>query len=152
MFKFDINQFKLVLDTTHHNKEHKQLLDDFVGKPYSILESIKRGGVGSKRMIVNELSPNLSFITNAVSDLNYANIELRRKGILIRITKGLKNFTWAIPFYQLVFYKTDFTSIHAQGKYIHFKNSKTFKENTRFFKNLMNEKIKFDKQYILPQL
>ena len=152
MFKFDVNQFKLVLDTTHHNKEHKQLFNDFVGKPYSILESLKRGGVGSKRMIVNELSPNLSFITNAVPDLNYANIELRRKGVLIRITKGLKNFTWAIPFYQLVFYKTDFTSIHAQGKYIHFKNTKTFKENARFFKNIMHEKIKFDEQYILPQL
>ncbi|MEC8323206.1 MAG: hypothetical protein VXZ57_00865, partial [Bacteroidota bacterium] len=94
----------------------------------------------------------LSFITNAVADNNYANIELRRKGILIRITKGLKNFTWAIPFYQLVFYKTDFTSIHAQGKYIHFKNSKTFKENARFIKNLMNEKIKLDERYILPQL
>ena len=142
----------MILDTTHYNKKHKQLLDDFVGKPYSIFESIKRGGVGSKRMIVKELSPNLSFITNAVADINYANIELRRKGVLIRITKGLKNFTWAIPFYQLVFYKTDFTSIHAQGKYIHFKNSKSFKENTRFFKNLMNKKIKFDEQYILPQL
>ena len=142
----------MVLDTTYNNKEHKQLLDEFVGKPYNILESIKRGGVGSKRMIVNELSPNLSFITNAVADINYANIELRKKGILIRITKGLKNFTWAIPFYQLVFYKTDYASIHAQGKYIHFKNSKTFKENMRFFKNLMNEKIKFDEQYILPQL
>ena len=141
----------MVLDTTHHNKEHKQFFDDFVGKPYGILESIKLGGVGSKRMIVNELSPNLSFITNAVADINYANIELRRKGVLIRITKGLKNFTWAIPFYQLVFYKTDFTSIHAQGKYIHFKNSKTFKENARFFKNLMHEKLKFDEQYILPQ-
>ena len=142
----------MVLDTTYHNKKHKQLLDELVGKPYSILESIKRGGIGSKKMIVNELSPNLSFITNAVTDINYANIELRRKGVLIRITKGLKNFTWAIPFYQLVFYKTDFTSIHAQGKYIHFKNSKTFKENVRFFKNIMHEKIKFDKQYILPEL
>ena len=142
----------MVLDTTYHNKKYKQLFDDFVGKPYSILESIKRGGVGSKRMIVNELSPNLRFVTNAVADINYANIELRRKGVLIRITKGLKNFTWAIPFYQLVFYKTDYASIHAQGKYIHFKNSKTFKENTRFLKNLMNEKIKFDKQYILRQL
>ena len=142
----------MVLDTTHYNKEHKKLLDEFVGKPYSILESIKRGGIGSKRMIVNELSSNLSFITNSVADIIYANIELRRKGVLIRITKGLKNFTWAIPFYQLVFYKSDYTSIHAQGKFIHFKNSKTFKENTLFFKNLMNEKIKFDEQYTLPQL
>ena len=141
----------MVLDTTHYNKEHKLLIDEFVGQSYSFWETFKRGGVGSKRMIVDQLSPNLSFISNSVSDINYANIELRKKGVLIHITKGLKNFTWAIPFYQLVFYKTNFTSIHAQGKFIHFKNSKTFKENKTFFKNLMQEKIDFDQQYILPQ-
>tara|TARA_B100001057_G_scaffold468947_1_gene528699 strand:- start:12653 stop:13081 length:429 start_codon:yes stop_codon:yes gene_type:complete len=142
----------LIIDTTHHNKEHKKILENFVGKPYSLWDSLKRGGVGSKRMIVKQLSPNLNYIINIISDLNYANIELRKKGILIRINKGLKNFTWAIPFYQLVFYKTDFTSIHAQGRFIHFENSKTFKENKKFFENILAEKIKFDKRYILPQL
>lgn len=142
----------MVLDSTYFNKDHKQLLDDFVGQPYTLWESIKRGGVGCKRMIVNNLSPNLSFITNHSPDINYANIELRKKGILIRITKGLKNFTWAIPFYQLVFYKSDFTSIHAQGRFIQFKNSKSFEENKRFFESLMNEKLGFDQQYILPTL
>ena len=142
----------MIIDTTHHNKEHKKILENFVGKPYSLWDSLKRGGVGSKRMIVKQLSPNLSYIINIISDLNYANIELRKKGILIRINKGLKNFTWAIPFYQLVFYKTDFTSIHAQGRFIHFENSKTFKENKKFFENILAEKIKFDKRYILPQL
>ena len=127
-------------------------MDDFVGQPYSFWEALKRGGVGSKRMIVNNLSPNLNFIINESSDINYANIEIRKKGILIRITKGLKNFTWAIPFYQLFFYKSDFTSIHAQGRFIQFKNSKSFKENRRFFQSLMNEKIEFDEQFILPTL
>ena len=103
-------------------------------------------------MLIRAGAPNLNHITNITSDINYANIELRKKGILIHITKGLKNFTWAIPFYQLVFYKTNFTSIHAQGKFIHFRNSKTFKENKSFFKNLMDAKINFDQQYILPQL
>ena len=142
----------MIIDTTHHNKDHKKTLENFVGKPYSLWDSLKRGGVGSKRMIVKQLSPNLNYIINIISDLNYANIELRKKGILIRINKGLKNFTWAIPFYQLVFYKTDFTSIHAQGRFIHFENSKTFKENKKFFENILAEKIKFDKRYILPQL
>lgn len=141
----------MVLDTTNYNKDHKSLIDEFVGKPYSFWEALKRGGVGSKRMIVDKLSPNLGYIANSISDINYANIELRKRGVLIHITKGLRNFTWAIPFYHLVFYKTNFTSIHAQGKYIHFKNSKTFKENKTFFKNLMQEKIDFDQQYILPQ-
>jgi len=140
----------LVLDTTNYNKEHKSIIDQFVGESYNLWEAIRRGGVGSKRMIVEKLSPNLGHITNTTSDINYANIELRKRGVLIHITKGLKNYTWAIPFYQLVFYKTNFTSIHAQGKFIHFKNSKMFKENKSFFKNLMNEKIEFDQQYILP--
>lgn len=140
------------MDTTYFDKDHKQIFEEFVGKPYSLWESIKRGGIGSKRMIVKQVSPNLNYITNIISDINYANIELRKKGILIRISKGLKSFTWAIPFYQLVFYKSDFTSIHAQGKFIHFNNSKTFRENKHFFQVILKEKMKFDQQYIFPQL
>ena len=86
----------MVLDTTYYNKEHKELFDNFVGKPYTFFEAIKRRGVGSKRMIVDMVSPNLNPILNTVSDLNYANIEMRKNGILVHITKGHKNFTWAI--------------------------------------------------------
>ena len=142
----------MVLDTTYYNKEHKQIFNNFVGNPYTFFEAIKRRGVGSKRMIVDKVSPNLNPILNTVSDLNYANIEMRKKGILIHITKGLKNFTWAIPFYHLVLYKTDGISIHAQGKFIHFKKSKNFDENKNFLRSLLNEKIEFDEQYKIPSL
>ena len=142
----------MVLDTTYYNKEHKQLFDNFVGKPYTYFEAIKRRGVGSKRMIVDKVSPNLNPILNTVSDINYANIEMRKKGILIHITKGLKNFTWAIPFYHLVLYKTDGMSIHAQGKFIHFKKSKNFYENKNFLRSLLKEKVQFDEQYKIPAL
>ena len=140
----------MVLDTTYYNKEHRQLFEEFVGKPYSFFEAIKRGGVGSKRMIVDKVSPNLNPILNTVSDLNYANIEMRKKGILIHVTKGQQNFTWAIPFYHLVVYKTDGMSIHAQGKFIHFKKSRNFYENKNFLRSLLEEKIQFDEQYKLP--
>ncbi|PQV50316.1 hypothetical protein CLV33_102177 [Jejuia pallidilutea] len=137
----------MILNTTYHNKEHKQLLEDLVGKSFTFLESLKMKGVGSKRMIVGEVSPNLQNYMNTVADINYANIELRKSGILIFINKGLKNFTWAIPYYQLVMYKTNGASIHAQGRFIHFKNNKTFKENKRFFEKMLDEKIKYDEQY-----
>jgi hypothetical protein len=142
----------LVLDTTYYNKEHKELFDNFVGKPYTFFEAIKRRGVGSKRMIVDMVSPNLNPILNTVSDLNYANIEMRKNGILVHITKGHKNFTWAIPFYHLVLYKTDGMSIHAQGKFIHFKKSKNFYENKNFLRSLLKEKVQFDEQYKIPAL
>ena len=140
----------MVLDTTYYNKEHKQLFHNFVGNSYTFIQALKRRGVGSKRMIVDKVSPNLNSILNTVSDLNYANIEMRKNGILIHITKGLKNFTWAIPFYHLVLYKTDGISIHAQGKFIHFKKSKSFYENKNFLRSLMEEKVQFDEQYKIP--
>lgn len=137
----------MILDSTHRNKEEKEILEDLVGRSFTFIESLKMKGIGSKRMIINDVSPNLQNYMNTVSDANYANIELRKNGILIFINKGLKNFTWAIPYYQLVIYKTNGASIHAQGKFIHFRNTKTFKENKRFFDKMLDEKIKYDEQY-----
>ena len=137
----------MILDSTHTNKEHKNIINDLVGKPFSFMESWKMGGVGSKRMIIGQVSPNLQKYLNDVSDINYANIELRPGGIIIYINKGLKNFTWIIPYYQLVIYKTNGASIHAQGKFVHFKNNKTFKENKNFLKKLLDIKVKYDQQY-----
>ncbi|WP_299126321.1 hypothetical protein [uncultured Winogradskyella sp.] len=141
----------MILNTTHNNPEHKQIIADIVGHQFSLVQKLKLGGVGSKRMIIDDVSPNMKSMMNLVSDINYANIELRPKGILIMINKGLKNFTWVIPYYQLVVYKTNGSSIHAQGKYIQFRNSKTFKENKKFFNKLLDEKVKYDMQYAMPQ-
>ncbi len=137
----------MILDSTYKNKDEKQILEDLVGRSFTLLESFKMKGVGSKRMIVDNVSPNLKQYLNTISDINYANIELRAGGILIYINKGLKNFTWAIPYYQLVMYKTNGASIHAQGRFVHFKNNKTFKENKSFFRKMLDEKIKHDMQY-----
>ena len=137
----------VILNSTYKNKEEKHILEDLVGRSFTFFESFKMKGIGSKRMIVNDVSPNLKQYLNTVSDVNYANIELRSGGILIYINKGLQNFTWAIPYYQLVIYKTNGASIHAQGKFIHFKNSKTFKENKLFFNKMLDEKVKYDMQY-----
>lgn len=137
----------MILNSTYKNKEQKQILEDLVGRSFNLFESFKMKGIGSKRMIIDDVSPNLKQYLNTISDVNYANIELRSAGIIIYINKGLENFTWAIPYYQLVIYKTNGASIHAQGKFIHFKNNKTFKENKSFFDKMLDEKVKYDIQY-----
>ena len=98
-------------------------------------------------MIIDEVSVGFKNIINTVSDLNYGNIELREKGILVHINKGLRNFSWAIPFYQLHIYKTSGFSIHAQGNFVRFKSNKLLKENKKFIEKLMDCKIKNDEQY-----
>ena len=140
----------MILNTTHHNSEHRQIIADLIGSSFSLVQKLKLGGIGSKRMIIDDVSPNMKSMMNNVSDINYANIELRPKGIMVMINQGLKNFTWIIPYYQLVIYKTNGSSIHAQGRFVHFRNSKTFKENKKFFDKLLDQKVKYDMQYAMP--
>jgi len=137
----------MILETTYSNQEQKELINDLVGKPIGFLQSFKMNGTGSKRMIIDDVSINMKDYVNSVADATYANIELRPIGILIRINKGLRNFTWVIPYYQLVIYKTNGSSIHAQGRFIHFKNNITLKENKSFFNKMLNEKVNYDSQY-----
>ena len=140
----------MILNTTHYNKEHKSTIADLVGSEFSLVQKLKLKGVGSKRMIIDDVSPNMKSLLNIVSDINYGNIELRPKGVLIMINQGLKNFTWVIPFYQLVIYKTNGSSIHAQGRFVHFRDNKTFKENKKFFDKLLDAKVKYDMEYAMP--
>lgn len=137
----------MILNSTHTNKKHKHIRNDMVGKPYSFFESLKMGGVGSKRMIMENVSPNMQQYLNLTSSINYANIEMRPNGILLYINKGLQNYTWIIPYYHLVIYKTNGASIHAQGKFINFKNNITFKENKTFFNKLLSAKVNYDERY-----
>ncbi|WP_299056528.1 hypothetical protein [uncultured Polaribacter sp.] len=137
----------MIYNTTHKNKESDTLIDNLLGKSYSFFEALKKGGVGSKRMIIDDVSVGFKKYMNVVSDINYGNIEIREKGILIHINKGLTNFSWPIPFYQLHTYKTNGLSIHACGNFIRFKNNKLLKENKKIIDKIINLKIENNKNY-----
>jgi len=137
----------MIYNTTHKNKESDTLIDNLLGKSYSFFEALKKGGVGSKRMIIDDVSVGFKKYMNVVSDINYGNIEIREKGILIHINKGLTNFSWPIPFYQLHTYKTNGLSIHACGNFIRFKNNKLLKENKKIIDKIINLKIEKNKNY-----
>jgi L-asparaginase/Glu-tRNA(Gln) amidotransferase subunit D len=137
----------MIFNTTLNNKDAAISINEMLGDSYSFVKAIKLGGVGSKRMVIAAVSPGFSNLINAVSDINYGNIELREKGILVHINKGLKNFSWAIPYYQLHTYKTDGFSIHAQGNFVRFENNKFLKENKKFIQKIVHFKIENDKKY-----
>ncbi|WP_299017418.1 hypothetical protein [uncultured Polaribacter sp.] len=137
----------MIFNTTNKNNEAEVTITEMLGASYSFFQSIKLGGTGSKRMIVAAVSPSFMRFMNSVSDANYGNIELREKGILVHITKGLQNYSWAIPYYQLHTYKTEGFSIHAQGNFVRFKNNKLLQENKKFIDKLIDIKIEYDKQF-----
>lgn len=137
----------MIYNTTHTNKEAQTIFNDLLGKGFSIIESIKMRGTGSKRMMIDEVGIGFKKYMNTVADINYGNIELRRKGIIVHINKGLQTFSWAIPFYQLHTYKTNGFSIHAHGNFVRFKNNKLLKENKKFINKIIDLKIEHDRQY-----
>ncbi len=139
----------MLLNTTHRNEEHEEMMRDLVGKSFSLKRKLMLRGVGSGRMVIDEASPKLERTLMNGPDLNYANIELRPKGILIRITRRLDNFTWIIPYYHLHIYKTEGLSVHGQGQFLHFRENQMLYNNKPFFRKLSNLKIEFMKDYYL---
>ena len=139
----------MILNTTYTNKDNDATIDNLVGSPYSFLKKLRMRGIGSGRMIIDKVSPKLQRALLNGPDINYANIELRPKGILVRITRRLDNFTWIIPYYQLYTYMTNGFSIHGQGEFLHFKNDRFLKNNKEFIKKMLNLKVVFTKDYYI---
>ena len=139
----------MILNTTYTNKDNDQTINELVGRPYGLFKKLKMKGIGSGRMIIDEVSPKLERALLNGPDLNYANIELRPKGILVRITRRLDNFTWIIPYYQLYTFMTNGFSIHGQGEFLHFRNDRFLKGNKNFIKKMLNLKVIFTKDYYI---
>lgn len=137
----------MIFDTTLQNKDNEILMTDIVGRKFSFFESIKMNGIGSKRMMIQSVSPSMDKLMNSVSDINYANIELRKNGIIVHINQGLKTYSWVIPFHQLHTYQSDGFSIHANGSHVRFMNNKLLKENKMFLSKMMKLKAKSQEQF-----
>lgn len=131
----------MVFDISYRNDEYTAKINSLLGNPFSFLKALKLSGVGSKRMMIDEVSENLLDYVNKFQDVTYGSLELRPKGVLIHISSHLKHYAWVLPYYQLVIYKTNGISFHGQGKFIRFKNNKTLKENKKFIDKLLQLKI-----------
>ena len=137
----------MILETTHINKTDKQIITDLIGRPYSFFQKLKLKGAGSQWMTIEKTHPNLKSYFDPFSDVTKGKVQLRPNGVLINMTDGSKTYSWAIPYYQLVVYKTNSISIHAQGRFIQFGKNGTFKENKTFFKKLLDLKVKYSLGY-----
>ena len=131
----------MIYNRTYFNKDEAKEINNILGNSFSFLQILKLRGIGSSRFVIDSVSKNLSQTINKVSDVNYCNLELRPKGILVNITQQLNFFSWVIPYYKLVIFNSTTFSIHANGSYI-----KIIKDN-----NYLNNKNFIDKMLKLKQ-
>ena len=135
----------MIYNSTYTDIEKDIETDKLVGKKYNLIKSIRLGGIGSKRLIVDEFSLNFKKLIQQKNDIIYSNIELRKNGIIVYVVDSQRRFTWVIPFYKLVVYKTPSFSIHSEGNFIRYSNKLNYKQNLIFFKKVLDHKYNFNK-------
>ena len=122
---------------SYSDKETDKLINDEMGKPYSLIKKIKLKGIGSRRMIIEHFSDDMKHLTLKVSGIQYANIELRPKGLIIHINQGIYTYAWTVPFFRLSIYNGDYFTVHGNGNFIQFNKEKSWKENRTFLQKIM---------------
>jgi len=133
----------MLFNTSYKNEDYTKESNDMLGKTFSLFEKIKIGGVGSSRLMIEELSTKLQPKYKDLSAINYANIELRPKGIIVHFTNRLDRYSWIIPFYRLVIYSTKTFRIHSNGSYIQFVKNKNYQDNKKFIVKMTDLKNSF---------
>ena len=123
------------------DKEKKKLINKIVGDSIS-WTSIFRGELrGSGRMIIDEYSAGFKTKFNNTNSLLYGNIEIREKGLIIRISiKHYETISWLIGYHQLAIFKSKNFSIHSAGEFIKFRIDSNYSLNKQFIKQLIKKK------------
>lgn len=127
----------MLYKTTYKNDKIKEEINQVVGAPFSLMQKIRMGRIGSGRMILAQVSPKYYKNINTLNDLKYVNIELRPKGILVHLYQSLERYSWPIPFYQLSFFDSNLFSIHANGNFIKVKKDSRYESNLAFIQQIL---------------
>ncbi len=127
----------MVHNTTYPDPQITYLINQTVGKPYPFLQRIKMGGIGSKRMNILTLSPSLQAYQTIGEETQFGFIELRPKGILVLINRQLQNFTWPIPYADLVLDLNKYLRIQYKEDFLIFEKGE--KANAIFIERILKQ-------------
>ena len=138
----------MIYNISYKDNKQIELINNSVGKPYSLVSRIKIGGVGSPKYYIKSSDKKIDSLLILDNNDNTCNIEMRPKGIIIRFRSLLETYALIIPYFKLSIFKPtgDTYSIHS-GKYKIIIITKT-ETKRKFIKRILEEKAKISKDYI----
>lgn len=134
----------LIFNTTYTDFSEQQEINELIGNSFSMLEKIRLKGIGSARIQVHAVSENFTTLIKSITDVTYANIELRPKGIIVHVTQQLRRYAWVIPYNKLQILKGAFISVYSEESYMQMLTTGLCGINDRF----LNKMIKLKKNYV----
>ncbi len=130
----------MLVNVSYTNKAIDHKIDSAVGKPFTLSQRFKMGGIGSPKLFITDTSITIRNLLILDNNTNSCNIEMRPKGIIVRFRSLLETFALVIPYYKLTIFKGDFAiySIYKDQYYIKVKADT--KAIQKYFRKLLDYK------------
>jgi len=95
----------MLLNISYKNPKQKSQIEKAVGKPFSLSKRLSLRGIGSRKLRISSTSIDIHNLLVLDNNLDYCNIELRPKGIIVRFRSLLETYGLIIPYHKLKIYK-----------------------------------------------
>lgn len=130
----------MLLNVSYTDRKIKEKIDKAVGKPFTLKERIKMGGVGSPKLHITDASIEIRNLLLLDNNADTCNIEMRPKGIILGFRSLLESYALIIPYHKLSIFKGEMAvhSIYRDKYYV--KVLSDTKAVQKFFKKLLGYK------------
>ena len=133
----------MLYNISYKDPKIEREINELVGKSYSLIENLKKGGIGSPKLFITRCSTAIYDLLHVNNTVKFCNIELRPKGIIIGFQSRLDVYALVIPYYKLVLFKPgNSITFHIDQHYISVDCSKNSKGVGKFVKKIELEKEK----------
>ncbi|KPM31453.1 Hypothetical protein I595_2719 [Croceitalea dokdonensis DOKDO 023] len=130
----------MLLNVSYNDKKINKKIEEAVGKPFTIKERFKLGGIGSPKLEITQASVEIRNLLILDNNADCCNIEMRPNGIILGFRSLLESFALVIPYYKLTIYKGDL-GIYSVYRDNHFvKVRADTKAVQKFFRKLLDYK------------
>jgi hypothetical protein len=130
----------MLVNVSYTNKKITSKIDAEVGKPFTLKERFKLGGIGSPKLEIIQASIEIQNLLILDNNADCCNVEMRPKGIIVGFRSLLESYALVIPYYKLTIYKGDFAVYSIYRDHYFIKVRSDTKAIQKFFKKLLDYK------------
>ncbi|MFL2600492.1 MAG: hypothetical protein ACJ0P1_08115 [Flavobacteriaceae bacterium] len=137
----------MLLNLSYKDNKIKSKINKEVGDEFNFIEKFKLRGNGSPKLLISDCSSNIDELLSLNNNIKKCNIELRKKGIIIRFRSLLETYGLIVPYYKLKIFKGKKNEISLYKDNFSVKLKIVGKDVKNFFKKLKEQKYKYEKDF-----
>ena len=130
----------MLLNISYNDPTVKRKIVKAVGRPFSLQQRWKLGGIGSQKLKINSASIDIHNLLILDNNLKSCNLELRPLGIIVHFRSLLETYGLIIPYYKLKLYKGKAKEYSLYIDQYYIKIFVDSKKNHSFFKKVGSQK------------